>query len=323
MRVLILTDSNHTATLGLIRATLRLAARRGDEVCAVVTGRPEQFHPGPTAVARAALRRSLVLATSRRGAYGRGMPLGPEVRRAARRHGVPVVSPPRGDLNDPGFVDRVAEDLRPDLALSFYCLSVLRRPFLDALGQAVNFHDGLLPRYRGLNATAFALYEGEPTSGFAFHRMDETLDTGRILLEGAVPVAPEDGLADVSRRKAAAAVAALPAVLDRLAAGDPGRPQSGGSRYLAAADGMAMRSVPDPGALTADEVERRVRAFCPVQVTVDGRVLPVTRVRRTPSGGRYAFRSADGVLLRPDRLMGLPPRTHQALHALFRGRDDL
>lgn len=309
MRLLILSDLNGATTTALIRGTLDLAARRDDvEVLGLVTTRPDLFTPSRRSVAHRTARRSLIAATSRRMPHEAGEPLRHEVRRAIARAGVPLIVPPAGGVNDPAFVDWVARDLRPDAALSFYCLQIVRRPLLDACGRLVNYHDGRLPAYRGLHATSFSLYAGDPESGFTFHHMDEGVDTGDVLVEGAVPNDPKAGLWEIAGAKAAAAAAALPEVIDAIGRGDPGRPQEGEPGYHSRQDGEAMRDIPDPGALTADELMRRVRAFGWLDVVIDGRVRHMTRLRRADPGRPLTFRTADGATLAPDRLRGLPLR---------------
>ena len=62
--------------------------------------------------------------------------------------------------------------------------------------------------------------------------MDADLDTGGILAQTTVPAVPDDfEIMVVGPRLAEAALALLPRVLDRVAAGDPGepQPQEGGS----------------------------------------------------------------------------------------------
>ncbi len=309
MRLLILSDANETETAALIRATLVYAARRpAIEVCGIVTTRLEAFQPTWSAVARRAARRALIAGTTRRMPYAAGEPFGHEVRRCASRHGVPLVVPPAGDLHDPAFIARVVRDLRPDAAVSYYCLKVLRRPLLDALGGVVNFHDGCLPAYRGCSATAFSLYAGEHETGFAFHRMDEGLDTGPVLVQGAVAVDTRASLAQIVRAKTRAAVAALPRALEMLADGAPGKTQAGEPGYFSGAQGRAARRIAEPQEVTARELYLRVWAFGQVEIAIDGAMMPVTRLRRSAPGRPMAFRTADGEVLAPDRLVGLPCR---------------
>lgn len=46
---------------------------------------------------------------------------------------------------------------------------------------AINFHDGPLPRYAGLNATTWAILHGERTHGVTWHRIEGSIDEGDIL----------------------------------------------------------------------------------------------------------------------------------------------
>ncbi|MDP6410718.1 MAG: LLM class flavin-dependent oxidoreductase [Planctomycetota bacterium] len=57
---------------------------------------------------------------------------------------------------------------------------------------AINFHDGPLPRYAGLNAPAWALMNGEREYGVTWHRMEAGADTGAILEQALFPVAADD-----------------------------------------------------------------------------------------------------------------------------------
>ena len=57
-------------------------------------------------------------------------------------------------------------------------------------GRAVNFHDGPLPRYAGLNAPSWALLHGEPGYGVTWHEMVTTVDAGRILEQRLFQVSP-------------------------------------------------------------------------------------------------------------------------------------
>jgi len=46
---------------------------------------------------------------------------------------------------------------------------------------AVNFHDGLLPGYAGLNVTSWAIYNRESTHGITWHEMTDSVDEGSVL----------------------------------------------------------------------------------------------------------------------------------------------
>ncbi len=57
---------------------------------------------------------------------------------------------------------------------------------------ALNYHNSLLPRYRGQNATAWALINDERTHGYSWHLMDQGIDTGAILWQRSVAVTDND-----------------------------------------------------------------------------------------------------------------------------------
>jgi methionyl-tRNA formyltransferase len=307
VRALVFTDANIPATVDLVGATLRLAAARSDlEVCAIVTARPRAFRRSRSAGANRLLRAGVVAVTNpgRRFDGARHRRLSAEQLR--HRHGAPVITPTDGGLNGPGFRARLTREFRPDIALTYYCGTIFKQPLLDLFDQVVNYHDGLLPAYRGVGATSFSIYAGESQSGFVFHRMVERIDAGPVLVQGAVPVDHGATLADVVRRKIVAAVAALPTVIDRVMARDPGTPPVGRGSYFSLGDVDALRIVERPHEHTARELQRRIRAFGTVYFRIAGVRYPVTRLRAVRSPSARSIRTVDGALLVPDRCADLP-----------------
>jgi methionyl-tRNA formyltransferase len=307
VRLLIFTDTNGVVTASLIEATLRLARERGDlEVAGIVTTHPERFRATALQRCKRIARGAIVAAANPQLPFRSRLPHYLDLFGLQRRTGIRVLVPPDGSLHEPAFLRLLADDARPEVALSVYCLRIFPRPLLDLFDQAVNFHNGLLPRYRGLKATSFAIYAGEPNAGFTFHRMTEGIDEGPILVQEPVPIHDREGLAEVTERTAEQAVAALPGVLDRVVALDPGLPQIGPGSYFSNRDVRAMVQIDAPEQLGADELQRRLRAFGTLSITIHGARYPVTRLRRVAPGRPLAFRTADGRVLAPDRLRGLP-----------------
>jgi natural product biosynthesis luciferase-like monooxygenase protein len=87
---------------------------------------------------------------------------------------------------------------------------------------AVNFHDGPLPRYSGLNAPLWALMSGETTFGISWHRMVGDVDAGELLVQQSFAVEETDTALSLNARCWEAAVDTFPTVLTRLA--DPSAP---------------------------------------------------------------------------------------------------
>jgi methionyl-tRNA formyltransferase len=92
---------------------------------------------------------------------------------------------------------------------------------------SVNMHPASLPRHRGPIPLAWALRDGDPVWGQTWHRMDAELDTGNLLAQGTVPIEDDDvNIEEFGAKLRAGALGLLPRALERIAAGDPGDPQS-------------------------------------------------------------------------------------------------
>ncbi len=228
----------------------------------------------------------------------------------ARRFGFKVLIPPEGNINHPDFIAQLRDEIRPTIALSFYCLQKFSPSLLEVFRHAINYHNGLLPGYRGLKATAWSVYQGDKETGFTFHRMGKELDEGPVLVQGAVPVSPDSSTVALDLEKAITAMNYIPQVLRMVVDGYPGEPQSGEGRYFSRADYLAVTRISDPSSLSIAELTRRLRAFGGLRIRIGNRWHKATKIREVPErcckGGRRCFRTSDGVMVEPLRFRNLP-----------------
>jgi natural product biosynthesis luciferase-like monooxygenase protein len=127
---------------------------------------------------------------------------------------------------------------------------------------AINFHDGPLPAYAGLNAPMWALLHGEQNYGISWHVVGSGIDDGDLLLQQPVAITDEDTALSLNTKCFAAALESFPVLVDQLAAGRQQRqPQpSRGRSYFS-------RFQKPPGACvlnwrkSASELEQQVRAL--------------------------------------------------------------
>ena len=63
----------------------------------------------------------------------------------------------------------------------------------------INFHPGLIPEARGLDAMLWSIYKGIPL-GVTAHLIDDRIDAGRIIIKEKIPIYKNDTLLDLSER---------------------------------------------------------------------------------------------------------------------------
>ena len=104
-----------------------------------------------------------------------------------------------GNVNDPHSLDAIRA-LGPDLLVSVAGNQLFRRPLIDLAPKGcLNLHTALLPKYRGLMPTFWALKNGEKETGVSVFLVDEGIDSGPIVVQKRVPIGA-DSLEDLIRR---------------------------------------------------------------------------------------------------------------------------
>jgi methionyl-tRNA formyltransferase len=153
--------------------------------------------------------------------------------------------------------------LKPDLFVSLFYGRVLHE---DALAipriGSINVHPSLLPRYRGLSAPLWALYEGESRIGVTVHEMILPVDAGPILAQDSIEVWARDRPSDLYRRLVEPTARVLRRSLEEIVRTGEirGRPQIGEASYRSFPWTEYDRLVPD-WSLPAAELVRRSRVF--------------------------------------------------------------
>ncbi|WP_269084955.1 formyltransferase family protein, partial [Sulfitobacter sp. HI0076] len=120
---------------------------------------------------------------------------------------------------------RDAEDLLPmglavDWLLSIANLRLIPQTVLALPTRgAVNFHDGPLPRYAGLNTPAWAIINGEVRHGVSWHLIEAGVDTGDLLAQREAEIAPDETAFSLNSKCYAAGMESFGAVLAQLESG--------------------------------------------------------------------------------------------------------
>ena len=144
---------------------------------------------------------------------GRGQRLlPPPVKVAAVRHKLRIHQPER--VRRPSFI-RTLKELQPDAIVVVAFGQIIPKSVLDIPPcGCINVHPSLLPKYRGAAPIQWALINGEEETGITIMLLDETEDTGDIILQRRVCICPQETAAMLSDRLACTAATALVEALE-------------------------------------------------------------------------------------------------------------
>ncbi|QDP01700.1 formyl transferase [Thalassotalea sp. PS06] len=95
-------------------------------------------------------------------------------------------------INSPAGLETLANS-HPDLIISIRFGRILQSEAIQIPKYGViNLHSGLLPQYRGVMATFWAMLNEEKTIGTTLHTIDDAgIDTGRIISTATLDIDPE------------------------------------------------------------------------------------------------------------------------------------
>ena len=192
---------------------------------------------------------------------GRGRNLiPPAVKEVALRLGIPVMQPEKICLPD---AMTQLQAWTPDLIVVAAFGQILR-PAVLGLPRfgCINVHGSLLPRGRGAAPIQAAILNGDEKTGITIMKMDSGVDTGPILSQRALPIAPDDTGGSLFARMAPHGAELLIETLPRYLSGEivPQSQPEEGATYapmLKKKDGILDFTQP------AASLERRVRAMNP------------------------------------------------------------
>ena len=98
------------------------------------------------------------------------------------------------------LADTVAQ-YRPDIVLSSGLMRIVGEEFITRFaGRFINTHPALLPAFPGAHAVTDALAAGVVVTGTTLHIVDAGVDTGPILDQRAVAIAPDDDEASLHEK---------------------------------------------------------------------------------------------------------------------------
>ena len=227
----------------------------------IFCGTPRFAVPTLEKLVAAAFRVHLVVTQPDR-PKGRGLELVQSpVKESALRLNLPITQPDRIKTNEEFRAQLTA--VKPDAIIVVGYGRIIPQWMLDLPRYGnINLHASLLPKYRGAAPIQWAIANGETVTGVTTMRIDAGLDTGDILEQQKLAIAPEDTAETLAPRLAAIGADLMVETLRGLQAGSISpRPQDNAQASLAPIlkkeDGLIDFS------RSAPEIYNRIRAFQP------------------------------------------------------------
>ena len=125
----------------------------------------------------------------------------------------------------------------------------------------INIHASLLPRWRGAAPIQRAILEGDSDTGITIMQMDAGLDTGAMLLQKTLPIAPTDNAGSLHDKLAQLGAVSVVEAISRLETLTP-EPQDNTRASYAAK--LCKTEAELDWARPAAELARSIRAYNPV-----------------------------------------------------------
>ena len=215
---------------------------------------------------------------------GRGLEVvSSPIKESALRLNLPITQPDRIKTNDEFRAQLTA--LNPDAIIVVGYGRIIPPWMLDLppLGN-INLHASLLPKYRGAAPIQWAIANGETVTGVTTMRIDAGLDTGDILLQRELAIAPEDTAETLSPRLALIGADLMVETLRSLQSGNlRPRPQDNSQASLAPIlkkeDGLVDFS------RSSADIFNRIRGFQPwpgAYTKFRGKNLQILKARTSP-----------------------------------------
>ena len=149
-------------------------------------------------------------------------------------------------LNADNVVTALSE-IGPDVIFSINSYRIIKRRILSIPKEGIiNFHNGPLPRYGGVNVCSWAIINGETQHGVTWHYLDESIDTGDIIVQRRVDIAADETAISLIMKCVNAGIESFKEVLPRVIEGGVPRQK----QDLSKATYFSRKDIPNDGSIS-------------------------------------------------------------------------
>ncbi|OGX84381.1 methionyl-tRNA formyltransferase [Hymenobacter lapidarius] len=216
---------------------------------------------------------------------GRGRQLqASAVKVAAEAHGVPVLQPT--NLKSPEFQAELrgyGADLQVVVAFRMLPEMVWNMPRLGS----INIHASLLPQYRGAAPINWALMQGDTETGVTSFFLRHEIDTGDLILQDRITIAPTDDFGSLYDKLKVAGAALARRSVEAIAAGTAPSTAQEQREELRPAPKIQKEIGRLDFTRPVAELVNWVRGLSPIPTAFaplpDGRIIKIFRAQATPA----------------------------------------
>lgn len=131
-----------------------------------------------------------------------------------------------------------------------------------AVEGAINYHDSILPRYAGVNATTWSIYNNEVEHGITWHMINEGIDTGDIVYQNRFPISQNETALTLNLKCFQEAISGFQSIINDIESNTLSAiPQTAENRsYYGLTHVLPNLGFVDWNTTSAEQLERHVRS---------------------------------------------------------------
>ncbi|HWT40259.1 MAG TPA: methionyl-tRNA formyltransferase [Dongiaceae bacterium] len=241
---------------------------------------------------------------------GRGRQLSKSlVKEIAEAHHIPVWQPERASDIVAPLQELIQEEGAKPVGVLVSYGKIIPQAVIDLFEPGiVNVHPSLLPQYRGPSPIESAILHGDTETGVSIMQLSKAMDAGPLYTQTVFNLNDTETAPELEQKLAELGAQELTIALPKIV--------SGALQPVPQADDLASYcallkkedSLLDPTTITAEQAERRVRAyiaFPKTKATVAGHQIVITKAHVSSSASTILdLQCADGRYLSIDELVG-------------------
>lgn len=134
--------------------------------------------------------------------------------------------------NEDAVIDKL-NMIQPEVIFTINSYKVLRSEFISsAKAGVINFHNSILPDYRGVNIPFWVIWNEENSHGITWHYINEKIDSGKIIHQEKFELRPKETYASIMLKCVKAGITSFGEVLNKVINnGQTGEEVKGEGRY--------------------------------------------------------------------------------------------